>query len=108
MPGSRSLCRGPSRRQFLTVGATGLLGLALPEVLRAEATDRGGTGRQRAKGVIQIWLSGGPATIDMWDLKPDAPEAIRGEFRPIATAEPGVLISEHMPRLAQVMNYCAL
>ncbi len=58
--------------------------------------------------MIQIWLSGGPATIDMWDLKPDAPEEIRGEFRPIATAAPGVSISEHMPGLAKVMDHCAL
>ena len=58
--------------------------------------------------MIQIWLSGGPATIDIWDLKPEAPEEIRGEFRPIETAVPGVSITEHMPRLASVMDHCAL
>ena len=64
--------------------------------------------KKPATGVIQIWLSGGPATIDMWDLKPDAPEEIRGEFRPIATAAPGVSIGEHMPGLAKVMDRCVL
>jgi hypothetical protein len=54
--------------------------------------------------MILIWLAGGPATIDIWDLKPDAPENIRGEFRPINTSASGVQISEHMPRMAQVMN----
>jgi hypothetical protein len=58
--------------------------------------------------VIQFWLAGGPATIDMWDLKPDAPAEIRGEFRPIATAAPGVMICEHLPGLARVMDRCTL
>ena len=71
-----------------------------------DAPDR--RAKKPATGVIQIWLSGGPATIDMWDLKPDAPEEIRGEFRPIATAAPGVSICEHMPGLAKVMDRCTL
>ena len=58
--------------------------------------------------MIQVWLAGGPATIDMWDLKPDAPEEIRGEFRPIATAAPGVSVCEHLPGLAKVMDRCTL
>ena len=47
-----------------------------------------------------VWLGGGPATIDMWDLKPDAPEGIRGEFKPIDTSAEGVQISEHLPKMA--------
>jgi hypothetical protein len=101
-------CEGFHRRDFLKIGGTGLLGLSLADVLRAEAAGGTPDGRRPATGVIQIWLSGGPATIDMWDLKPDAPEEIRGEFRPIATAASGVSISEHMPALAAVMNHCAL
>ena len=71
-------------------GVAGLLGLTLPDALRAQAQGRM-TGRVKkpATGVIQIWLAGGPSTIDMWDQKPDAPEEIRGEFRPISTASPG-------------------
>ncbi len=102
-------CEGFHRRDFLRAGVAGLLGLTLPDALRAEASGISGpSGRKPATGVIQIWLAGGPATIDMWDLKPDAPEEIRGEFRPIATAAPGVTICEHLPRLARVMDRCTL
>ncbi len=102
-------CEGFHRRDVLRAGVAGLLGLSLPDVLEAEAagvTRR--DGRKPATGVIQIWLAGGPATIDMWDLKPDAPEEIRGEFRPIATAAPGVAICERLPGLARVMDRCTL
>jgi Protein of unknown function (DUF1501) len=102
-------CEGFHRRDFLRAGTAGLLGLTLPDALRAEADPgRPAAPRRPATGVIQIWLSGGPATIDIWDLKPDAPEEIRGEFRPIETAAPGIAITEHMPRLAAVMDRCAL
>jgi len=107
---SRTLtdCEGLHRRDFLTAGAAGLLGLALPDMLRAEAAGDTANARRPATAVIQIWLSGGPATIDMWDLKPEAPEEIRGEFRPIDTAAPGVSVTEHKPGLATLMNHCAL
>jgi hypothetical protein len=106
---ARTDCEGFHRRDFLRVGAAGMLGLGLPDALRAAALGAAPPGGEKpATGVIQIWLSGGPATIDMWDLKPDAPEEIRGEFRPIATAAPGISIGEHMPGLAKVMDRCAL
>jgi uncharacterized protein (DUF1501 family) len=94
------------RRAFLRVGTAGLAGVGLAEMLRAEAraADRPAT----AKGVILVWLGGGPATIDMWDLKPDAPEEIRGEFKAIPTKAAGVRVSEHLPRLAGLMDRCAL
>ncbi len=103
-------CEGFHRRDFLRVGAAGMLGLGLADALRWPASaGAGGPGaRKPATGVIQIWLSGGPATIDMWDLKPGAPEEVRGEFRPIATAAPGVAIGEHLPRLAKVMDRCVV
>eukprot|EP00913_Durusdinium_trenchii_P005685 g5303.t1 len=72
----------------------------------AAAPTRSTTGA--AQSVILVWLSGGPATIDMWDLKPDAPEEIRGEFQPIATSAPGIEISEHLPRMAKVIDRCVL
>src|SRR5262249_53975253 len=50
---------------------------------------------------ILIWLAGGPSHLDTWDLKPEAPVEIRGNFKPIATKAKGVMISEHMPRIAQ-------
>ena len=105
----RTDCEGFHRRDVLRVGVAGLLGMSLPDALRAEALNAPGPRvKKLATGVIQIWLSGGPATIDMWDLKPDAPEGIRGEFRPIATSAPGVSICEHMPGLAKVMDRCML
>src|SRR5262245_50066168 len=95
------------RRGFLKVGTAGLLGLSLADVLRAEA--RADAMRPaKATGVILLWLGGGPATIDMWDLKPDAPEEIRGEFKPIATKADGVRICEHLPKTAAVMDKAAL
>src|SRR5687768_5573781 len=94
------------RRGFLGVGTAGLLGLNLPDVLRAEARD--GARQSKADGVILVWLGGGPATIDMWDLKPDAPEEYRGEFKPIDTKAADVRICEHLPKVAGVMGRCAL
>jgi hypothetical protein len=102
-------CEGFYRRDLLKIGAAGLLGLNLADVLRLEAqTSTTNRSRQRARGVILVWLGGGPATIDMWDLKPDAPTTIRGEFRPIATRAAGVQICEHLPRVAAVMDKCAI
>jgi hypothetical protein len=109
MSRTRTDCEGFHRRDVLRVGVAGLLGMSLPAALRAEALNAPDPRMKKpATGVIQIWLSGGPATIDMWDLKPDAPEGIRGEFRPIATRAPGVSICEHMPGLAKVMDRCML
>ena len=95
-----------TRRQFLRVGTAGLAGLSLVDALQAEAT--GTRKNAKAQSVILVWLSGGPATIDMWDLKPDAPEEIRGEFQPIETSAKGVQISEHLPKMAKVMDRCAI
>ncbi len=75
------------RRDFLRVGGLGLAGLTLPDLLRNEAR---GDIAGRPKSVIYIVLGGGPSHIDMWDLKPEAPEEYRGPFRPIATRVPGV------------------
>jgi uncharacterized protein (DUF1501 family) len=101
-------CERFHRRDFLWVGATGMLGLALPDALRQVGAATSGSAPAPATGVIQIWLSGGPATIDIWDPKPEASEEIRGEFGPIATAVPGLMIGEHMPRLAEVIDRCVL
>jgi Protein of unknown function (DUF1501) len=109
MPRSRTDCEGFHRRDLLRVGSAGLLGLSLPDVLRSRSLGQAAaTSRKVATGVIQIWLSGGPSTIDIWDPKPEAPEEIRGEFGAIATTAPGVSISEQMPKLAKVMDRCAL
>src|SRR4051794_2111501 len=95
---------GLARREFLRVGAAGLLGLGLPQLLKLEARARaaGQDGhRPRARSVILVWLQGGASTIDMWDLKPDAPAEVRGEFRPIDTRVSGIRVCEHLPQMAR-------
>src|SRR5882672_10895962 len=86
------------RRELLQAGALGLLGMTLPDLMRAEA--RASSEARRAKAVIYLFQSGGPPQHETFDLKPDAPDTIRGEFKPIATATPGMDICEHLPRLA--------
>lgn len=94
-------CDGVSRRDFLRVGSLAMGGLALPQLLQAEAT--AGVGRSH-KAVIMVFLAGGPPHQDMVDLKPDAPAEIRGEFKPIPTNVAGIDICEQMPRLAAIMD----
>src|SRR4026207_1229947 len=91
-------CDGISRRNFLKIGALGLGGLALPQILQAEA--QSGI-RKSHKAIIMIYLPGGPPHQDMFDLKLDAPSEIRGEFKPIKTNVPGIEICEHLPKLAR-------
>src|SRR5688572_6075245 len=90
-----------SRRDWLRIGGLAMGGLALPDLLRAEAA----SGERRPiKGVIMVLLPGGPTHIDTFDPKPDAPAEIRGEFKPIATNVPGVSVCEHLPRLARMAD----
>lgn len=87
------------RREFVQIGYSGLLGLGLPALLAgrsAASTKPAG----RARSVIVILLSGGLGQHDSFDMKPEAPDGIRGEFKPIDTTVPGVRICEHLPRLA--------
>ena len=106
IPGPQSrYCDGISRRSWLQIGGLALGGLALPEILRAEA---GRGTRSRAKGIIMVLLPGGPSHLDMYDLKPNAPAEIRGEFRPIATNVPGIEVCELMPRLAAMADKLVL
>ena len=98
---SGKLCDGVSRRDFLRVGALGMGGLALPQLLEAEAL--AGLGKSH-KAVIMIYLVGAPPHQDMFDLKMNAPSEVRGPFRPIKTNVPGIEICEHLPRLARIMD----
>src|SRR5262245_7423663 len=100
---------GIQRRTVMKIGALGLGGLALPQLLRHETHAAETTGiRPRCKSVILLWLAGGPSHIDMYDLKPDAPAEFRGEFKPIATVVPGIQIGEHLPRQAKIMDKLAI
>ena len=99
----RTDCEGFHRRDFLQVGSAGLLGLTLPGALAA-AAKKGDSLSKKAQSVILVWLAGGPATIDMWDNKPDAPEGIRGEFKNIDTAVAGIQFAETLPKMAKVAD----
>ncbi|MBP3957891.1 DUF1501 domain-containing protein [Gemmata sp. G18] len=106
----RTDCEGFHRRDVLTIGSAGILGLTLPGLLASEAKAKAanskerGSGQPKAKSVILLWLAGGPATIDMWDNKPDAPEGIRGEFKSVDTNVTGVQVAETFPKMAQVSD----
>jgi hypothetical protein len=103
-------CDGVSRREFLQIGGLGAAGLALPELFRARAqaattpAARGG----RAKACILLFMGGGPPQQDTFDLKPDAPAEVRGEFPPISTSVPGTQISSLLPSLAQQAHRYAI
>lgn len=95
------LCDKVSRREALRIGALGVGGLTLADLLRADVQ----SGQSNShKAVIMIYMCGAPSHQDMYDLKMDSPAEIRGEFRPIPTNVPGIEISEHMPRTAAIMD----
>jgi hypothetical protein len=94
-----------TRRAALQAGAVGLLGLGSGHLAALRAAGRSAP---RARAAIYIFLSGGLAQHDSFDLKPDAPDGIRGEFKPIATRTPGVRICEHLPQLARRSHLWAL
>ncbi|MEJ7592592.1 MAG: DUF1501 domain-containing protein [Planctomycetaceae bacterium] len=102
----RRCCDGVTRRETLKAGTlTALGGFGLPQMLSAEAA--GAVQGARAKNVIFVFLLGGAATQDMYDLKPDAPAEVRGEFRPIPTTVPGIEVCEHLPNLARMAHHFA-
>ena len=97
---------GIVRREFLQVGFSGFLGLGMPALLASRARGANSTGR--AKSVILVFQTGGPSHLDTFDMKPDAPVGIRGEFKPIATNVPGIHFSEHLPLLARHADKLAI
>ncbi len=98
-------CDGVQRRDFLKVGALGMGGLMLPDLLKLEAKDGK---KSSTKALINVHLSGGPSHQDMWDLKPEAASEVRGEFQPIATNVNGMQICELFPKLAKMADKFAL
>jgi hypothetical protein len=103
-------CRGPSRRSLLRAGLLTAFGLGLDDLfrLRGLAEGTGGVKPTKVKHCILIWMAGGPSHIDTFDPKPDAPSDVKGEFKPIDTAVPGLRISEVFPNLAKVMDRVTL
>ena len=99
------LCNGLRRREFLQIGALGLGGITLSQLLAAESQ----AGRRAShKSVIMVYLVGGPPHQDMWDLKPDAPSEIAGPMRPTKTNVPGIEICDLFPQLAQRTDRLAI
>src|SRR5689334_5707798 len=97
------------RRAILKATTFGALGFSLPTFLQLEAAAQSpGCPTRRAKSMIFLCLYGGPSQIDIWDMKPDAPEEYRGEFRPMQTSVPGTHIVEHLPRMARLAQHYSI
>jgi hypothetical protein len=113
---SHQFCDNLSRRSFLRIGAMGMGAgaVTLADLFRAEAQAETNSIAQSAakanrhKSVIHIFLGGGPPHQDMWEIKTEAPKEIRGEFQPISTKVPGIQIGEVFPRIASIMDRCAV
>src|SRR5215472_12253900 len=105
----KSACDVISRRTLLKAAGSGLFGMSLPGLFAARAQAESTASPARARSVIFLFLFGGPSQLETFDLKPDAPERIRGPFRPIASRTPGLLIGEHLPRLAAISDrFCVV
>src|SRR5476651_2064852 len=89
-----------SRRHLLQVAPSAFLGLSLPQLLRAQTSDK----RRKAKSIIYLHQYGGPSQFETFDMKPDAPAQIRGSFKPIASKLPGMNVCEMLPRMAKLMD----
>jgi hypothetical protein len=100
-----SLINALSRRDVLTIGAGAAIGMAIPSPRTARGSERR---NEKTKSVILVNLTGGMSHIDSLDMKPDAPAEIRGEFKPVSTAVPGIQICEHLPKLGARMRHFAL
>src|SRR5262245_43468127 len=105
LPGANAVhfCDGLSRRDFLQIGGLGAVGLTLPDLFRARAQGSAHSERgvRRARACILLFMGGGPPQMDTFDLKPEAPAEVRGQFPPTATSVPGTQISSLLPALAQ-------
>ncbi len=110
-------CDGVTRRDLLRVGGLSLAGLTLPGLLAAQARENNapvpkaegdGRGFGKAKGVILIYLQGGPSHLDLWDPKENVPDSVKSVFQPIPTKLPGIRVTELLPRIAQVLDKATL
>src|SRR5688572_12039058 len=103
-----------SRRHALKVGGLGLLGLTMPNLLKAEAESMLVAPasvkkiKARAKSVIFLFQYGGPSHVDMFDMKPNAPEGIRGPYKPMSSNADGIQVCEKLPKTAKVMDKVTL
>src|ERR1700726_4990290 len=107
-------CNGVTRRDFIHLGTASLFGLGLnvPTLVRAQERAQRASGVSRGSpndvSLIFLFLHGGLSTIDSWDMKPNAPQEFRGEFRQIPTNVTGIQVCEHLPRSSQHMDKFSL
>ena len=103
-------CEGVTRRDFIQLGAGGVLGMGMGELLqlRARAAQSVNKPSLKRMNCIFVWLDGGPTHFETFDPKPDAPSGIRGEYKPIPTTLPGVQFSEVVPKLAKTLDKMAI
>ena len=110
--GPSRVCRGPNRREVMRLGMLTAFGLGIDDLFRRQnralASGAGGIKPTKVKHCILVWLAGGASHLDTFDPKPDAPSDYRGEFNPISTAVPGLMLSEVFPKLAKVMDKATL
>jgi hypothetical protein len=108
IPNSARPSSHPSRRQLLRAGGLGFAGLSLARLIEAEAAaspaQAGQNAKNKLRSCILLYYYGGPSHIDTWDMKPNAPREVRGDFLPIATRVPGMKVCEHMPLCSQVAD----
>ena len=101
-----------NRRKAIQIGGTGLLGLTLPKILRAADAAKqqpaSAGPRVRAKRVIFLFQWGGPSHVDMFDMKPNAPEGYKSPLAPIASSCPDIQVCEQLPKTAQQMHKVSL
>src|SRR5262245_9028475 len=102
------VCHGVTRRSFLQAGTAGLAGLALPSLMKLQEANAIEERQAKIRNCITLFLVGSPGHLDTWDMKPDAPAEVRGKFKPISTNVPGILICEHFPLMARMMDKVAL
>lgn len=95
------VCSGPSRREFLRAGGLAVGGLGLPHLLA------GAKPKSKARSCLLIFMDGGPSHLEMWDLKPEAPAEVRGEFGPIRSSVPGLTVGELLPLTSKEMHRVA-
>jgi hypothetical protein len=99
-----------NRREWLRAGGLSLLGLTMADLagLRAQSPRDAALAGRRVNSCVFVFLFGGPSHIDLWDMKPNAPANVRGEFKPVSTSVPGIQICEHLPQLSKQMDRFAL
>ncbi|MFN0052216.1 MAG: DUF1501 domain-containing protein [Planctomycetales bacterium] len=99
-----------TRREWLRIGGLSACGLTLPELFRLRTLTAASSAAARHQGnsCVFLFLFGGPSHIDLWDMKPEAPAEIRGEFQPVSTVVPEINVCEHLPRFAQMLDKVCL